>query len=67
MREMLREIQSGAYADGWIREHQNGLPHFLAARQRERDHQIEQVGARLRAMMPFLDPVDIAERTAVAK
>jgi ketol-acid reductoisomerase len=65
MREMLREIQSGAYADAWIREHQNGLPHFLATRDRERDHQIEQVGARLRAMMPFLDPVDIPERAAV--
>jgi ketol-acid reductoisomerase len=57
MRQMLREIQSGAYARAWIAENDKGLPWFTAARERERHHPIEQVGARLRAMMPFLDPV----------
>jgi ketol-acid reductoisomerase len=57
MRQMLKDIQSGAYAKGWIAENEKGLPWFNAARERERQHQIEQVGARLRAMMPFLDPV----------
>jgi ketol-acid reductoisomerase len=57
MRQMLREIQSGQYAAGWIAENEKGLPWFNAARERERVHQIEEVGARLRAMMPFLDPV----------
>ncbi len=57
MRQMLREIQSGAYARAWIAENEKGLPWFTAARERERHHQIEDVGGRLRAMMPFLDPV----------
>jgi ketol-acid reductoisomerase len=57
MRQMLREIQSGAYARMWIAENEKGLPWFNAARERERHHQIEEVGSRLRAMMPFLDPV----------
>ena len=57
MRQMLSEIQSGAYARAWIAENEKGLPWFTAARERGRHHQIEEVGARLRAMMPFLDPV----------
>ena len=57
MRRMLQEIQSGAYARAWIAENEKGLPWFTAARERERHHQIEDVGGRLRAMMPFLEPV----------
>ena len=57
MRQMLRDIQSGAYAQAWIAENEKGLPWFNAARERERQHRIEEVGTRLRAMMPFLDPV----------
>jgi ketol-acid reductoisomerase len=63
MRDMLRDIQSGAYADSWIAEHRKGLPWFAAARERERHHQIEEVGARLRTMMPFLNPVKVPEPT----
>jgi ketol-acid reductoisomerase len=65
MRQMLREIQSGTYARNWIAENDKGLPWFTAARERERHHQIEQVGARLRAMMPFLDPVQPPQPAAV--
>jgi ketol-acid reductoisomerase len=61
MRHMLREIQSGAYAQGWIAENAKGLPWFNATRERERHHQIEEVGARLRTMMPFLNPVQQPE------
>jgi ketol-acid reductoisomerase len=57
MRQMLAEIQDGTYARNWIAEDRSGRPAFNATRQRERDHQIEQVGAALRAMMPFLEPV----------
>ncbi len=56
MRQMLREIQSGAYARTWMAENDNGLPWFTAQRERERHHPIEAVGGRLRGMMPFLDP-----------
>ena len=60
MRRMLSEIQDGTYARTWMAEHAAGRPWFEATRARERVHQIEQVGARLRDMMPFLDPVKTA-------
>jgi ketol-acid reductoisomerase len=59
MRQMLKEIQDGTYAKGWIAENEAGRPWFNAVRAREQEHQIEQVGARLRSMMKFLDPVTI--------
>jgi ketol-acid reductoisomerase len=65
MRRMLQEIQSGAYARNWIAENEKGLPWFTATRERERHHQIEVVGAQLRAMMPFLDPVQLPQPTTV--
>ena len=55
MRKMLAEIRSGAYAEKLARETKSGW--FHAERERQRDHQIEQVGAKLRARMPFLEPV----------
>jgi ketol-acid reductoisomerase len=63
MRQLLAEIQSGVYAERWIGEFEQGLPSFKATRARERQHQIEEVGARLRSMMPFLHPIEIAETT----
>jgi ketol-acid reductoisomerase len=57
MRRMLAEVRDGTYARKWMAEHAAGRPWFDATRARERSHQIEQVGAKLREMMPFLDPV----------
>jgi ketol-acid reductoisomerase len=57
MRRMLREIQDGSYARAWLAEDASGRPWFNARRLNERQHRIEQVGERLRAMMPFLRPV----------
>jgi len=57
LRAILADVQSGAYARRWIDESASGRPWFEAQRARERSHQIEDVGARLRAMMPFLEPV----------
>ena len=65
MRQMLREIQSGAYARMWIAENDKGLPWFSATRERERHHRIEEVGARLRGMMPFLNPVQAPQPITV--
>jgi ketol-acid reductoisomerase len=65
MRQMLKEIQSGAYASAWIAENDRGLPWFIETRERERRHQIEEVGGRLRAMMPFLDPVQLPQPISV--
>jgi ketol-acid reductoisomerase len=57
MRRMLAEIRDGSYAGRWIRENELGRPWFEARRRAERSHLVEEVGARLRAMMPFLDPI----------
>jgi ketol-acid reductoisomerase len=59
MREMLAAIQRGDYANKWIAENEAGRPWFNATRQNEQSQLIEQVGARLRAMMPFISPVSI--------
>jgi len=61
MRQILKEIQDGTYARNWIAENESGREWFEATRQREQEHQIEQVGARLRSMMTFLDPVSIKQ------
>ena len=57
MKRMLEDIRSGAYAKGWIAENEKGRPWFNAQRQAEQNQLVEQVGVRLRAMMPFLKPV----------
>jgi len=61
MRRLLAEIRDGSYARGWIEENEQGRPRFSATRREERGHQIEEVGARLRALMPFIDPVTAPE------
>ena len=59
MRQMLKEIQSGEFAKKWIEENETGCPNFKAMRERDRNHPVEIVGAKLRDMMPFLDPVKL--------
>ena len=54
MRQMLAEIQDGTFASNWILENQAGRPHFLGMRRMRSEHQIEEVGKRLRAMMPWM-------------
>jgi ketol-acid reductoisomerase len=55
MRQILAEIQSGAFAKEWIGEAEAGFPHFLALRREEHSLQIERVGRELRKMMPWLE------------
>jgi len=57
MAKILHEIQDGTYARKWIEENKNGRPWFNEVRQREQTQLIEEVGANLRQMMPFLDPI----------
>jgi ketol-acid reductoisomerase len=59
MQKMLADIRSGEYARGWIAENEAGRPWFNKQRQAESELAIEEVGARLRALMPFLKPVKI--------
>ena len=59
MSQILSDIQSGAYAKQWIEENENGRPWFNKKRSEEQNHLIEEVGAKLRSMMPFIDQATI--------
>jgi len=54
MKKILGDIQSGAFAEEWITEHRCGSPHFRELRQEAEHHPIENVGAQLRGLMPWL-------------
>jgi ketol-acid reductoisomerase len=54
MKAILADIQSGKFANEWIGEYRAGLPHFRELRKEAEHHQIEEVGRRLRAFMPWL-------------
>lgn len=54
MQMILEEIQTGQFATEWILENQAGRPSFRALERLEADHPIEDVGKRIRAMMPWL-------------
>ncbi len=54
MAQILAEIQDGTFAKEWILENQAGRPVYNALKRRDAEHLIEEVGAELRAMMPWL-------------
>jgi ketol-acid reductoisomerase len=54
MKKVLAEIQDGTFAREWILENKAGTPGFQAMRRKTHQHQIEEVGDRLRNMMPWL-------------
>jgi ketol-acid reductoisomerase len=56
MRRILHEIQTGLFAREWVLENQANRASFLATRRVEANHQIEEVGKRLRAMMSWIKP-----------
>jgi ketol-acid reductoisomerase len=66
MKQMLAEIRNGTYAKAWIAENAAGRPNFLRMREADRNHLVEQVGVKLRALMPFLKPVTADVPTAQA-
>jgi ketol-acid reductoisomerase len=59
MKAILGRIQDGTFAKAWIDEMKAGGPNFRARRAAETTHELEQVGAQLRSMMPFVSPVTI--------
>src|SRR5437870_6086530 len=67
MKQILSDIQTGKYADGWIKENETGRPWFTKKRAEEQHLLIEKVGEQLRAMMPFLKPVKIQTEEPVSK
>jgi ketol-acid reductoisomerase len=56
MQDILREIENGSFAKEWILENQAGRPMYNALLEESADHLVEQVGAELRAMMPWINP-----------
>ncbi|MGA0958274.1 MAG: ketol-acid reductoisomerase [Ilumatobacteraceae bacterium] len=54
MQKILKEIQSGKFAKEWIAESDSGREKFNALRKAGQEHQIEEVGKRLRSMMPWI-------------
>jgi ketol-acid reductoisomerase len=66
MRALLAEIRDGRYARRWIAEDEAGRPWFTATRRCEQDQPVERVGAALRAMMPFIEPVNARASASVS-
>ncbi len=54
MRRVLKDIQTGAFTSEWIRECKAGQPKFKATRRMNDAHPIEEIGAKLRGMMPWI-------------
>jgi len=55
MKEMLAEIRSGAFANEWMAEHAAGKPKFKALEKAGAEHPLEEVGRRLRGLMPWMN------------
>jgi len=63
MKRILDDIQSGRFARDWVLECQAGQPSFKAMRRRGAEHPIEEVGERLRAMMPWIAKNKLVDKT----
>jgi ketol-acid reductoisomerase len=63
MKRILDDIQSGRFARDWVQECQAGQPSFKAMRRRGAEHPIEEVGAKLRAMMPWIAKNKLVDKT----
>jgi ketol-acid reductoisomerase len=63
MKKILEEIQSGQFAKEFIDEMHSGAKNFEALRKKGREHQIEEVGAQLRSMMPWIKANKIVDKT----
>jgi ketol-acid reductoisomerase len=63
MRQALKDIQTGEYAKSFILENKAGAPTLVARRRLMAEHQIEQVGEKLRAMMPWIKANKLVDRS----
>ncbi len=63
MKEILGEIQSGQFAREWVLENVSGQTSFKAMRRRAASHPIEEVGEKLRAMMPWISDNRLVDKT----
>jgi ketol-acid reductoisomerase len=59
MKKILHEIRSGQFAREWILENKANAPAFKSTRRSEREHQVEEVGRRLRRLMPWIKAKEV--------
>jgi len=62
MKRVLDDIQSGRFTRDWVLENKAGTPSFKALRRRHAEHPIEEVGERLRAMMPWISANKLVDK-----
>ena len=62
MKQLLNAIRDGSFARKWIGENKSGREEFLAMRKEHADHQMEEVGQRLRSMMPWIAKNRLVDR-----
>jgi ketol-acid reductoisomerase len=63
MKRVLKDIQSGRFTSEWMQEYKAGAARFKAIRRNNDAHQIEEVGERLRGMMPWIKQKALVDRT----
>src|SRR5882724_2313242 len=63
MKRVLADIQSGRFARDWVAECQAGQPSFKAMRRMSAEHPIEEIGAKLRGMMPWIAKNKLVDKT----
>ncbi|MBY0275087.1 ketol-acid reductoisomerase [Candidatus Binatia bacterium] len=63
MKEILKEIQTGKFADEWMTEYRCGSPHFRELRKEGEHHPIEEVGAKLRGLMPWMQSRRLVDKS----
>ncbi|PSQ84953.1 MAG: ketol-acid reductoisomerase [Bacteroidetes bacterium QS_3_64_15] len=66
MQDILDEVQSGEFADEWIAEYEKGAPRLTEEREVLEEHPIEQVGQKLRGMMPWMEDGEVATPEAAS-
>jgi ketol-acid reductoisomerase len=64
MKGILAEIQSGSFANEWLKEHKNGKARFKQLEAETREHLIERVGENLRGMMPWLEKSKLVDKSS---
>ena len=62
MKKVLADIQSGRFTRDWMLENKAGCPNFKATRRLESEHSIEEVGEKLRGMMPWISENQLVDK-----
>jgi ketol-acid reductoisomerase len=63
MKQVLKDIQTGEYAKSFILENKAGAPTLISRRRLNAEHDIEVVGGKLRAMMPWIAKNKLVDQT----